>query len=358
MQPFHTLAAFVLLALPALAQVTVYDQPLAPNGGVQRPSQLWIDPAGLNDYDTDAIVYEDVTPTQDVTISRVRFVGEPAPSLGFELRFFHQDPGTIAVQPDMFRPGSGPFAQGIYTTFAQSPASGGLSQIEVTLAAPLTFAANVRTFVAVIGRTPIAGAVWRWAQGNGGANGCFYWQRGASAQYVHLGDDRALALVSDFVPQAGTPFCFGDGSGTACPCGNASLPGVNEGCASSLGYGGKLAATGIASLANDGVVLSATQMPNSSSLYFQGTAREAGGLGSVVGDGLLCTGGALLRLRAKPNAAGASRFPDAGDPVLSLRGGITAPGTYTYQAWYRNAAAFCTPATFGLTNAVEIAWTP
>jgi hypothetical protein len=28
-----------------------------------------------------------------------------------------------------------------------------------------------------------------------------------------------------------------------------------------------------------------------------------------------------------------------------------------YQLWYRNAAAFCTPSTFNLTNGLDVTWT-
>ena len=49
--------------------------------------------------------------------------------------------------------------------------------------------------------------------------------------------------------------------------------------------------------------------------------------------------------------------PVAGDPSLSAGGLVSTPGTRTYQAWYRNAAPFCTAATFNLTNGVEIVWT-
>jgi hypothetical protein len=42
-----------------------------------------------------------------------------------------------------------------------------------------------------------------------------------------------------------------------------------------------------------------------------------------------------------------------------VRGSVPAGGgVRTYQAWYRNAAAFCSAATFNLTNAVEVTWTP
>ncbi len=156
----------------------------------------------------------------------------------------------------------------------------------------------------------------------------------------------------------GTTFCFGDGSGTACPCGNASAPGAGEGCLSSLGVGGRITAAGSASLSNDTVVLTGSQMPNSFALYFQGTSRQNGGQGSVFGDGLRCAGGSIQRLGTKNNAGGTSQYPAAGDPPVSVRGLVTGPGTRTYQCWYRNAAAFCLPATFNLSNGVELNWTP
>jgi hypothetical protein len=34
------------------------------------------------------------------------------------------------------------------------------------------------------------------------------------------------------------------------------------------------------------------------------------------------------------------------------------PGVRTYQAWYRNAAVFCTASTFNLSNGYSITWTP
>jgi hypothetical protein len=41
---------------------------------------------------------------------------------------------------------------------------------------------------------------------------------------------------------------------------------------------------------------------------------------------------------------------------VHVRGQITTAGSRTYQAWYRNAAAYCTPATFNLTNGYAIEW--
>jgi len=156
----------------------------------------------------------------------------------------------------------------------------------------------------------------------------------------------------------GTPFCFGDSTGTACPCGNTSGFGANEGCLNSLGMGGKLGATGTASLASDTLSLSGTQMPNSSALYFQGTAQQSTGAGAVFGDGLRCAAGSITRLGTKTNAGGGSVYPGIGDPSVSVRGAVLGAGTREYQVWYRNAAAFCTASTFNLTNGLQVVWTP
>jgi hypothetical protein len=159
-------------------------------------------------------------------------------------------------------------------------------------------------------------------------------------------------------PTTGTALCLGDGSGAQCPCANNSPAGSGEGCLSSLGVGGELHGTGAASLSGDTAVLHGAQMPNAPCLYFQGTTQLGGGAGIAFGDGLRCAGGTIIRLGTKTNVAGASQYPDAGDPSLSVRGQVASPGMRVYQTWYRNAAAFCTSSTFNLTNGVGITWVP
>ncbi len=154
----------------------------------------------------------------------------------------------------------------------------------------------------------------------------------------------------------GVRFCAGDGSATACPCGNTSAPGSGRGCLNSLGTGGLLAASGTPSIASDSLVFIGSGMPNSSALYFQGTAQQSAGLGIVFGDGLRCAGGSVIRLGTKFNVSGASQYPVVGDPSVSVRGLVGAAGTRTYQCWYRNSASFCTTSTFNLTNGLSIAW--
>jgi hypothetical protein len=78
----------------------------------------------------------------------------------------------------------------------------------------------------------------------------------------------------------------------------------------------------------------------------------------VFGDGLRCAGGTIRRLGTKTNSAGGSQYPAAGDLPVSVRGAVGAPGTRTYQVWYRNAVGYCTAATYNLTNGLEITWTP
>jgi hypothetical protein len=153
---------------------------------------------------------------------------------------------------------------------------------------------------------------------------------------------------------AGTAYCFGDGTAAvACPCGNAGVAG--NGCASSINANGaNLNGAGNASISADSLVLTGSGMPNSNALYFQGTTQIA----AAFGDGLRCAGGTIIRLGTKLNTAGTSSYPVAGDLSVSVRGNVAAPGVRNYQAWYRNAAAFCTPSTFNLTNGYSVTWAP
>jgi hypothetical protein len=158
---------------------------------------------------------------------------------------------------------------------------------------------------------------------------------------------------TDFVP-----ICFGDGTGTVCPCSNNAPVGSEAGCLNSNGTAGRLTASGVASLSNDTLSLSGSGMINSFAIYIQGTQANASGIGSVLGDGKLCVTGSLMRLGTVLNAGGASSVPNASNPLpLSVRGGVTSPGKRTYQIYYRNPAEFCTTGTFNLTNAMIVSWT-
>lgn len=151
--------------------------------------------------------------------------------------------------------------------------------------------------------------------------------------------------------------CFGDGSGTACPCGNSSAPGSRTGCASSILSGGALRDAGIASLAHDSLSLLGSGMPHTTELFLQGTSSVNGGAGVVNGDGLLCVGGSLVRLAVRSRTNGSSSYPAQGEPPVSTAGAVVAPGTRTYQIVYRDPASSC-GSTFNATNGLRITWTP
>lgn len=152
--------------------------------------------------------------------------------------------------------------------------------------------------------------------------------------------------------------CAGDGTGSACPCGNTSALGADVGCLHSFGLGGRLRIEGIASLECDTLALAATDLPpTTAALFFQGTSAANGGMGTVFGDGLRCASGAVLRLGTLMTFGGAATLQTPGGVPLHVVGQVTAPGSRTYQTWYRNSAPFCTPSGFNLTNGATIAWT-
>lgn len=151
-----------------------------------------------------------------------------------------------------------------------------------------------------------------------------------------------------------TSLCFGDGSGTACPCGNESSE--ETGCLNSFGFGSLLSATGGAAVSADTLMLSATVPGSNTTLFFQGTSAVGGGSGEVFGDGLHCAGGTTIELISLSAVGGVAQFPRTGDPLVSEAGYVSAGVTRYYQAWYRNSASFCTESTWNLSNALQVVW--
>lgn len=160
-------------------------------------------------------------------------------------------------------------------------------------------------------------------------------------------------------PGSSVYYCSGNGTGTPCPCGNdAPVGGPPSGCLHSANAGGVLRTSGVASIAADTLSLNGFSMPNAAALYLQGTLAEHSGLGSVLGDGLACVGGSIVRLGSKTNVGGASHYPEPANPSVSVRGGCAPGDVRNYQIWYRNAAAFCTSAPANLTNGAQVVWAP
>ncbi len=352
----------LLLTTPLLAQSgPAYTQPTAPNGGILRPSQMWIDPTGQNDLDSDAQAWEDFQLTQTTSITTIRWWGDAAPALGFEIQFWNQDPNTIAVQPDLF---TGPFSHHVYTSFTQTPITATLYQFDLQLAAPVTFQANTRYFISILGQQPIAFAYWNWASSLTGPNGTFWWQRGLH-MYFHLGESRAVALASAAGWSAGDAFCFGDGTTTACPCANPSV-GSARGCNNSFSTGGAiLSGTGTPSLSSDSLTLfSNNQSPTATSILLQGTATLPAA--ATFGQGLRCIGGSLKRLYIRTAVNGSVSAPHTGEPSISAvstsLGDPIAPNQHRYYtAYYRDPTVLggCpATSTFNSSNALDILWQP
>ena len=160
------------------------------------------------------------------------------------------------------------------------------------------------------------------------------------------------------------PVAFCTGAAPApCPCGNNGA--ADSGCRNATHAGGaRLFASGPggAPEVGDEVVLHADALdPFQIVLFLQGTLSPNGGVGTTLGDGLLCAGGQVRRLATRYSGLGSTSYPGFLDAPLWQRGGIprTTGGTRVYQALYRSPLLFG-PCHTGLnsTNGVRITWLP
>jgi endonuclease I len=146
-------------------------------------------------------------------------------------------------------------------------------------------------------------------------------------------------------------YCFGDGTGNACPCGNTGNP--SSGCANStFASGAKLIASGSASLSAADLrfdVFAST--PNQPGLFFSGANAVASGFGITFGDGLRCAGGGVVRLEV----AFADAFGDT-NTTANLASGEQVGSTRYYQWWYRDPAGSPCGTGFNLSQAFELVW--
>jgi Tol biopolymer transport system component len=169
-------------------------------------------------------------------------------------------------------------------------------------------------------------------------------------------------FLVDLGPAPFFEHCFGDGSGGACPCGNAGLPG--RGCQNSRGTGGGvLVASGGSSLSADTLSVSFTGGGQSAFVVLlQGSETEAA---TPFADGLRCIGGVIKRIQSRTAAGGFALFPELGEPSISTRSAfagdpIPIGATRHYQAYYRDADPTFCPAggTANSSQAVAVLWEP
>jgi hypothetical protein len=177
-------------------------------------------------------------------------------------------------------------------------------------------------------------------------------------------DAGTVTVCYDFT-RTMTPFCFGDGTGAACPCANTGTTG--HGCQNSAATGGAiLEATGAPSLSSDTTLLTSRfELPSALSIFLQGNADLPAPV--TYGDGLRCVGGALKRLYSKNASSGTVAAPTGSEPSVSARSAalgdaIGAGQTRSYQVYYRDPnPAFC-PAppgsTFNVSSGTRILWGP
>jgi len=152
-------------------------------------------------------------------------------------------------------------------------------------------------------------------------------------------DARLLAAAGD----AGQAYCFGDGTGAACPC-NAS-GGAGEGCLNSTGAGATLVGGGLPDVASDGFRLTASGAPpGQPGILFHGFNAIANPFGS----GILCV---------SPVVRHGVRFLDLdGSTTYSALGSLAQPGTtHRYQYWFRDPAGTCA-GNFNFTNGWAVLW--
>ena len=202
----HAAIAFLLFAA-IHANATIFVNQIPPQGGgTGRWSKLWVDPTGQNDYDSDAICYEDFVLAQQSTIDHIEWWGDANPGLGFKIEFWRQDPGTVAYQPLAVFRNSGAQPEAAFTSLDYTHNSDlGRTHYNLDLAQGVTLnandAANPRWFIAIYALDPSAPLLWNWYQGLGGSTRTFQWIRADGNNFHVLGEGRGLVLGGQVVPE-------------------------------------------------------------------------------------------------------------------------------------------------------------
>ena len=150
---------------------------------------------------------------------------------------------------------------------------------------------------------------------------------------------------------AGTATCFGDGTGSQCPCGNNGATGNGCGIPQNAA-GANLVGFGSPSVSSQDVSFEVTglnAMGAPAIVMIRSTSLNPAG--ATFGDGLLCTAGSVVRFGATFGQNGTACIPYS-------HGAMAGAGTFYYQGWFRSTPiSFCdTNAAFNLTNAYEVVW--
>ncbi len=150
---------------------------------------------------------------------------------------------------------------------------------------------------------------------------------------------------------SGMAYCFGDGSGATCPCGNVG--GAGEGCSNSAGVGSTLTGSGNASLSNDTLQMDVVGVPGAKpGLIIRGNNQIA----NLAGDGLLCAGGGSMRSQVQVTVAGATSFTDFNGGPFGTVANIGTPTNF--QFWYRDPQSGPCGTGFNFSNGWTVTYTP
>ncbi len=174
-------------------------------------------------------------------------------------------------------------------------------------------------------------------------------------------------LVTPGAPTNLIPFCFGDGSGTNCPCGNNSTAGHGGGCANSGGNGLVLIASGNPSVSNDTLGFTTSNGVGGALAVLVSANNQLGMGNGILGmpptDGLRCVGNGLLRhgnRQIQPNGAPSAPWGEGGFPAAGLiaSAGFTAGQVRNFAVVYRDFETMVCMTGLNTSNAVEVTMVP
>jgi len=152
-------------------------------------------------------------------------------------------------------------------------------------------------------------------------------------------------------PAPGAAYCFGDGTGAACPCNNTGSAGA--GCFNSSLVGATLSASGVASFSGDTFSLSVSGVAGAKpGLVLRGNNQVA----IPSGDGILCAAGGSQRSQVQITSGGATTFTNfngAGFGSVANMGSAT-----NFQFWYRDPQNSPCGTGFNFSNGWTVTYQP
>ncbi|MFT7484455.1 MAG: hypothetical protein ACI9F9_000295 [Candidatus Paceibacteria bacterium] len=156
----------------------------------------------------------------------------------------------------------------------------------------------------------------------------------------------------------GVAYCFGDGSGTACPCSANGAPGA--GCLNTSGAGAVMVGSGNASFSSDTFQFDISGIPGDKPGLLLKNDNQ---VSIPAGDGLICTVGmGAARSQVQITSMGSTTFTEfnaGGTGTGAPLGSVANMGIPTnYQFWYRDPMNPCTGAGFNFSNAWTVTYTP